>query len=195
MRTRFTLSLAICCALVAMTVLPARAQSGKGQPQRHATLYDAAVFNDRAAVEQYLAREPASVNQGDAAGFTPLHGVAGEEHVAMARLLIARGAKVNAANGEGTTPLHLAASPEMAQLLADAGARIDARDRSGNTPLHSATEHPEMEDVMARLLQLGANANAMNKAGRTPLDFALARQEPTKVALLRRHGARRGKAK
>lgn len=189
--TRF----AICCTLVAMIALPSLAQTGKAPSARHATLYDAAVFNDRAAVERLLARDPASVNWGDQWGFTPLHGVAGEEHTAMARLLIERGANVNAANSEGTTPLHLAAYPEMAKLLVQAGAKIEARDNGGNTPLHAATEHPEMQDVMAQLLKLGANPNAANKAGETPLDVALTRQEPAKVALLRRHGARPGKAK
>lgn len=178
-----------------MIALPSLAQTRKAPPAGHATLYDAAVFNDRAAVERYLARDPASVNQRDAAGFTPLHGVAGEEHAAMARLLIARGANVNAANHEGTTPLHLAAYPEMARLLVRAGAKIEARDHGGNTPLHCATEHPEMQDVMAQLLKLGANPNAANKAGETPLDVALTRQEPEKVALLRRHGAQPRKAK
>ncbi|MDZ7863621.1 ankyrin repeat domain-containing protein [Acidovorax sp.] len=187
--------LAICCTLLAMIALPSLAQTGKAPPARDATLYDAAVFNDRAAVERLLARDPASVNQGDQWGFTPLHGVAGEEHTAMARLLIARGANVNASNGEGITPLHAAASPAMVKLLIEAGAHIDARDRSGNSPLHIATEHPEMLDVMAQMLKMGANPNAANKAGETPLDVALMRQERAKVALLRRHGAQRGNAK
>lgn len=175
-----------------MVALPSLGQTGKAPAERSASLYDAAVFNDRATVEQYVARDPASVNRGDRWGFTPLHGVAGEEHITMARLLIARGANVNAANHQGTTPLHLAAYPEMAKLLVEAGAAIEARDHTGNTPLHSATEHPEMEDVMAQLLKMGANANAANKAGQRPLDMALARREPSKAALLRRHGGRPG---
>ena len=188
------LCLALCCWSLEVSLAPAAlAQTPAAAGARqHATLYDAAVFNDRSAVERLLARDPASVNRGDAAGFTPLHGVAGEEHTGMARWLIARGANVNAANREGTTPLHLAASPEMAKLLIEAGAAIEARDHGGNTPLHSATAHPEMQDVMAQLLQSKADANARNKAGKTPLDMATARAEPAKAALLRRYGARRG---
>lgn len=186
------LCLALCCSLGALLAQPAAAQAGKAGARQHASLYDAAVFNDRVAVEGFLARDPASVNQGDADGFTPLHGVAGEEHTGMARLLIARGANVNAANRMGTTPLHLAAYPAMARLLVEAGAAIEARDRGGNTPLHSATEHPEMQDVMAQLLTMKADANARNKAGKTPLDIAIARDEPAKQALLKRYGARAG---
>lgn len=192
MRACIPLCLALCCSLGALRAPPAAAQAGKAGTRQHASLYDAAVFNDRTAVEGFLARDPASINRGNAAGFTPLHGVAGEEHTGMARWLIARGANVNAANREGTTPLHLAASPEMAKLLIEAGAALEARDLGGNTPLHSATEHPEMQDVMAQLLQSKADANARNKAGKTPLDMATARDEPAKAALLRRYGARRG---
>ena len=195
MQTRSTIRQTVCCCVLAMVALPALPQTGAAKSVHRATLYDAAVFNDRAAVERLLARDPASVNQGDQWGFTPLHGVAGEEHTAMARLLIARGANVNAANREGTTPLHLAAYPEMAKMLVQAGAKIEARDHGGNTPLRAATEHPEMQDVMAQLLKLGANPNAANKAGETPLDVALTRQERAKVALLRRHGAQPRKAK
>jgi ankyrin repeat protein len=70
-----------------------------------------------------------------------------------------------------------------------AGADIQARDRRGNTPLHTATEHPEMFDVMAQLIAAGADVNARNAAGLSPLDIALRRQENDKVDLLRRHGA------
>ena len=153
------------------------------------SLYDAAVFNKREVVEAMLARDPNGVDTRDGYGFTALHGVAGEDHPDMARLLIARGADVNAANDEGVTPLHLAAYPEMARLLVAAGARLDTRDRRGETPLHAAAAHPEMLDVMEALLELGADVDAMNRDGKTPLDFSEGDDE--KIELLQRYGARR----
>lgn len=156
------------------------------------TLYDAAVFNNRATVERLLAADPASINAGDKYGFRPLHGVVGEHHFDMARLLIARGADVNAVNDAGITPLHLAAYPEMVRILLAAGARLEARDNGGSTPLHAATEHPEMLEVMEQLLASGANANARDNGGLTPLDIADSREEDDKIELLRRHGAVHG---
>lgn len=157
-------------------------------------IYDAAVFGEFSKVEDILNRDPASVNATDGYGFTPLHGVVGEHHFDMARLLIAKGSDVNARNDAGTTPLHLAAYPEMAEILATNGADLESRDLSGSTPLHAAAEHPDLIDVMEKLLQLGADVNARNNSGLTPLDIAESREEFDKIELLIRYGARRGTA-
>lgn len=159
------------------------------------TLYDAASFNDRPAADALLARDPARVNERDRWGFTPLHGAAGGKHVDMLRYLVARGADVNVANDGGTTPLHLAACPHIAQALIEAGAVVDARDGNDDTPLHVAAAHPEMRDVVECLIGHGADVNAVNREGRTPLDYALARKDGDKAALLRQHDARRGAAR
>src|SRR5262245_42201446 len=116
-------------------------------------IYDAAVFGDFDRVEELLALDPAAVNKTDEYGFTPLHGVAGEEQFVMAEYLISKGANVSARNDTGITPLHLAAYSEMVELLVNHDADLEARDRDGKTPLQLASEHPELLDVMQKMLE------------------------------------------
>lgn len=153
-------------------------------------IYDAAVYGDLDQVRKIIAADPEAVNETDEFGFTPLHGLAGEEHLEIAQFLIDRGAKVNAANDEGITPLHLATWPAMATLLLKNGADLEARSQRGETPLLVLAAENEREDVMAVLLTAGADANAAANDGLTALDIALAREEDDKAALLRRHGAK-----
>jgi uncharacterized protein len=154
------------------------------------TLYEAAVYGDEEAVRKILADDPEAVREVDEFGFTALHGVAGEHHFGIAQLLIDHGADVNAANDEGITPLHLAAWPEMVEVLARNGAEVNARAREGDTPLPIQAAEPESEAVMEALLRSGADVNARNRSGATALEIAKDREEPEKVALLTRHGAR-----
>lgn len=152
-------------------------------------IYDAAVFGDVALVQKILLRDPAAVNARDEYGFTPLHGVAGEDQFEMAEYLIQYGADVRAVNDCGVTPLHLAAYPEMVRILVRYGANIEAREGGGGTPLHIQSENPEGLEVMRELLKLGADVNAKDDSGETALDTALARQERDKVDLLLSFGA------
>jgi ankyrin repeat protein len=141
-------------------------------------------------VEKLLSHDPAAVNARDEYGFTPLHGVAGEDQLEMAEYLIAHGADVKARSNTGVTPLHLAPYPEMVRILVQHGANLEARDDGGGTPLHLASENPEALDVMRELLQLGADVNAKDHSGGTALATALAREEPEKVELLFSFGAK-----
>jgi ankyrin repeat protein len=156
-------------------------------------IYGAAVYGDLDRVREIVEAHPEAVNETDEYGFTPLHGLAGEEHVEIAQFLIDRGAEVNAANDEGITPLHLATWPAMATLLLKKGADLEARSVRGETPLLVVAAEAEREDVMAVLLAAGADVNAMGDDGFTALDIALAREEDAKAALLRRHGAKSGR--
>ena len=155
-------------------------------------IYDAAVLGDFGGVDRLLKLDPASVSATDEYGFTPLHGVAGEDQLEMAEYLISKGANVSARNDVGITPLHLAAYPDMAELLVRNGADLEAREIGGGTPLHVVAEHPECIDVMEQLLRLGAAVNAKDNARNTALDIAVAREEQDKVELLKAFGGKPG---
>ncbi len=180
--------------LVSSAIVHGTQNAGRESKMETTGIYDAAVYGNFAQVEALLKQAPELVNATDEYGFTPLHGVVGEHYFEMARLLIAKGAKVNARNKTGTTPLHLAAYPEMVEILVKNGADLEAKDSDGNTPLQSATEHPELIEVMEKLLQMGANANAVNNSGITPLDTAVHRDEEDKVEILEQYGASSGNA-
>ncbi|CAN7581105.1 hypothetical protein LJR175_004250 [Variovorax sp. LjRoot175] len=57
-------------------------------------IYNAATFGDMGLVTALLDADPLLVNARDQYGFTPLHGVVGEDNIEMARCLISRGAEV-----------------------------------------------------------------------------------------------------
>ena len=155
-------------------------------------IYDAAVFGNLERVKDLLKVDPKSVNARDEYGFTPLHGVAGEDQLEMAEYLIAQGADVGAVNDSGITPLHLAAYPEMVELLVENGAALDARAAGGGTPLHVASELPEGLEVMLKMLEMGAAVNAKDDSGRTALDAVMASDEQEKILLLLAYGGKQG---
>ncbi|MDM0008388.1 ankyrin repeat domain-containing protein [Variovorax sp. J22G73] len=155
-------------------------------------IYNAAVYGDFALVTRLLDEDQALVNAADEWGFTPLHGVAGEDQPEMAKYLLAKGANVNARNDAGITPLHLAAYPSVAKLLVEAGASLEAREGGQGTPLHVLSESDDRLDVIEALLELGADVNARDGSGRTALDTAEDREDPEMIALLTRYGGLRG---
>ena len=48
-------------------------------------IYDAAVYGNRAEVERIIGKHPEAVNEADEYGYTPLHGLAEEEHLEIAQ--------------------------------------------------------------------------------------------------------------
>lgn len=146
--------------------------------------YEAATCGDTDKVRRMLAASPSLVHSTIQWQFVALHGVAGEECIEMAELLLDSGADPNARNDEGIAPLHLAAYPEMVELLVRRGADIDARTRDGRTPLLVHAAEAERCDVMAALLELGADPKAVDDRGSSAMDIAMSREEDDKMDLL-----------
>jgi uncharacterized protein len=98
------------------------------------------------------------INTSDARGFIALHYAAQEDHVEVARILIARGADANAVDKNGVSALHMVALlnyPEMAKILVQAGGNVNARNATGATPLKIALLAGNQE-IVEHLLLNGA---------------------------------------
>jgi ankyrin repeat protein len=153
--------------------------------------YEAVTMGERDTVEAMLAKDPTLARASDAMGFTALHGIVGEDEPELAELLIDRGADVAARNDMGMTPLHIAQECSIVEVLVRRGADVNARADNGWTPLHVQAQEGDDTgalEVMEALLEAGANPNLTDEEGNTPMTFALERDEPEKIAILKAHG-------
>lgn len=155
---------------------------------RYVPMAKAAVRGDLAAARKLAAEDPASVNQGDKYGLTPLMFAAMEGKPEVAAFLVQSGADVNAADMTGTTALSFACGVryevglesymmnvqrlDVAAILIDGGAKVDARDKNGETPLITAAWNRAGECVEL-LLERGADVNAKTSEGLAPLFAAV----------------------
>jgi ankyrin repeat protein len=151
------------------------------------TLAEACALGDSAAVQEFVGKNPASVNQASDDGFPPLALAAFFGHEEVARWLLANGAKpeIASVNLTRVTALHAASATRrttIVKLLLDCGADPNVRQSGGYTPLHSAAFNGD-EPTARVLLDGGANAKAVDDIGKTPADLARERGHVNLAAL------------
>ena len=144
-------------------------------------------------IVKLLIASKSDVNLADDDGNTVLHFATLWGNKKVVELLIAKGANINEKKENGLTALHLAVineSNEIAELLIEKNADLNVKDKRGYTPLHLAAYYGEKE--IAELLIAGdADVNVIkSKRGVTPLDYAIRRDKPKIIELLRKHGAK-----
>ncbi len=157
----------------------------------HATLADAAMSRDTAAIRALLSKG-ADANAVGAYGTPALHWVVRVEDRATAGLLLDAGADPNVKSPQGVAPLHLAiANRDLAvvDMLLAAGADAQLVDNAGETPLMLAARAGDA-GVAARLLRAGALVDARDaEYGQTALMVAVREGHADVVRLLLAEGA------
>ncbi|MEV4237101.1 ankyrin repeat domain-containing protein [Nocardia sp. NPDC049737] len=112
------------------------------------------------ALVTWLLAQGQDPNDRDHVGFTPLHGAAQYDRVAVVRALLDAGGRVNAQDDEGNTALMYAVrspwtSPEVVQLLRDRGGDPTIQNQQGNSPLsrvRRVSNKPLIKAVFADIL-------------------------------------------
>ncbi len=155
-------------------------------------LRKAIVYNDFAAISNYVCnggeinRAEGSKNQ------TALHIAAGENRLKIAQFLIEHQADINARDNMGLTPLHWAAyngNLDMVAYMLQHNANINAADIHGLTPLHLAVQYGH-RDVINLLLDAGADLNARTyEQGLAPIHWSAFWGYPEGLKELLAHGA------
>ncbi|MFA6561260.1 MAG: ankyrin repeat domain-containing protein [Verrucomicrobiia bacterium] len=145
------------------------------EPVRRTDIHEAVRAGNVTKVKQLLAVAPASVNEKDLLGDTPLHLAAQAGNMELAELLLAAKADVNAKANADWTALHWAAywrNKDMAELLLRNGADVNARNSVGYTPLYWAVWRNSKE-LVELLLAHKADVNVKDYDRRTPLHYAV----------------------
>ena len=124
--------------------------------------------------------EGQDINQGDAAGRTPLHTASRYGYKEVVEFLLSKGANPNVADKMGFTALHFAvmhSQVEVAKVLIEHGADVNAKDNDNSfTPLHFAVMANSRNLELAELLiRSGADLSAAAGplGGQTPLHMSV----------------------
>ncbi|MGB3799707.1 MAG: ankyrin repeat domain-containing protein, partial [Lewinella sp.] len=117
-----------------------------------------AIYDGDLEMTVYLLERVDDLSQTDQNGFTPLMAAASENHIDVARLLIARGANVNQVHRHWTALIEAAdeGSLEVAELLLDNGAAININGGPRRSAIAMAASEGHL-DVMKLLVDRGAH--------------------------------------
>ncbi|XP_038673898.1 ankyrin repeat domain-containing protein 49 [Scyliorhinus canicula] len=133
--------------------------------------------NQISIVRRLLSENPDLVNVKDNDNYTPLHRAAYNDHIEVARELIAHGADVHARTVDGWTPLHSACkwnNAAIASFLLQHEADINAQTNGLQTALHLASgSKGTKETIELLLMNRYINSDLKNNVGETPYDVAL----------------------
>jgi len=140
------------------------------------SIFDACAVGKFDDVTLLVFKDPRSVNEYSADGFTPLGLACYFGHEEIARFLVLKGAEVNlpSKNGFNVFPIHSAVANDnygIAKVLLDAGAYPNVCQKSGVAPLHSAAQLGNIEMIIL-LLEHGAEVGLRMEGGKLPADLA-----------------------
>lgn len=145
-------------------------------------------------VSLFIGKYAATIDDGAAAGFTPLFLAVQNDHITTAAILLEAKADVNAVStsNRGASPIHLAASNgyiSLMELLFKHGADPDvACQGTGLTPMHMAVSEG-LTTAVKILLDAKASVHKKDGEGRSPLLHAVMGNHPWTAVLLVQRGA------
>ena len=126
-----------------------------------------AVYNNEAAVTDFLLQKGAAFDAQDASGNTAMMGAGFKGYIALIKRLLDAGADVNQRNFQGATALTFAATfgqLEIAELLLQKGADLHVQDVRGKSPLAHAIIQ-ENEAMIELLEKYQAPSISSNEGG------------------------------
>ena len=145
-------------------------------------IHQAAAKGDLQKLEEFLAKNPALVDERDFEGLTPLYYAVDSGNLAAVEFLLSKGADVTLAFRDGSTALHAAAlkgHDRIAQILIESGVDVFAADAEGRTALYWAKKHgfKELTQLLADLMGVHGAAGK----GDTDLLKQMVRENPDLV--------------
>ncbi len=149
-------------------------------------LYDAAQYNQVAAMEFILTRLNHTLPECDTFKETLLHRAAIFGRLNIFVNIFDKIGPVNPRNYAGKTPLHYAAEyghEDIVCYLIKNLALKNPPDYKGDTPLHLAVKRERHGVVQVFCNQTNLHLNYKNQAGKTPLMIALEKTNPAMVAI------------